>query len=114
MQLLFSLFSSNFLSLSTVSTLLLLLSSLFPIYRRLFSNYEKHTFGSEFVNKVRSFSMQKQGRTFCFSTRSALFFLSVLMIYFRFLHLFFHHSLMNSILPQYRAGCLPEAFEIHS
>ena len=66
MQLLFSLFSSNFLSLSTASTLLLLFSSLFPIYRRLFSNYEKHTFGSEFVNKVRSFSMQKQGRTFCF------------------------------------------------
>ena len=242
MQLLFSLLSSNFLSFSTASTLLLLFSSLFPIYRRLFSNYEKHTFGSEFEKKNNHISMvvllcfsfllffhqltshciscsqsiitRKQGQIprslfqhavfffyavhssqlflrhgvlssvlsfyfitllfpyrnmqlfvtllnnpicafstpllyffqyhiffvhvaincfqnlellpmdpflcknraerFVFFTRSALFFLSVLMIYFRFLHLFFHHSLMNSILPQYRAGCLTEAFEIHS
>ena len=60
------------------------------------------------------FLCKNRAERFVFSTRSALFFLSVLMIYFRFLHLFFHHSLMNSILPQYRAGCLTEAFEVHS
>ena len=60
------------------------------------------------------FLCKNRAERFVFSTRSALFFLSVLMIYFRFLHLFFHHSLMNSILPQYRAGCFTEAFEIHS